>query len=127
MEVCPKCGGDLLYDKTSSTYLACYDCEWEADSERSERTFVTVIVAIFLMIGLAFFLIGRQTITVSDLSQQRAMDISSRVYGVCMERATDAVCKQVRDVVQKEIFAAGVEKEDEVVRRAKEIAKKVGK
>ena len=127
MNNCPKCGSLKLYYQTSRTHHACYDCEWEEDSERDERTFVTIIVVIFLMVGLASFWIGRQTITLSDLSQQRAMDISSHIYGVCAEMARKAVCEKVRDVVQKEIFASGVEREEDVVRRAKEIARKAGK
>ena len=121
MNNCPKCGSNKLYDKTSTSLQVCWACEWEENPDRS----LCIIVAILLVtVGLIGFWIGRQTITLSDLSQQRAMDISSRVYGVCMERATDAVCKQVRDVVQKEIFAAGVELEEDVVRRAKEMARR---
>ena len=140
MNNCPKCGSLKLYYQTSRTHHACYDCEWEEDSERDERTFVTIIVVIFLMVGLASFWLGRQTITLSDLSQQRARDISHAVARQCDDkfvtplekakagepaiRQAAARCSNVADLALEAVYAAGVEAEDRVMARAKELAKK---
>ena len=137
MDKCPKCGSYKLYDKTSSTHRACYDCEWEENPDRS----LCVIVAILLVaVGLIGFWIGRQTITLSDLSQQRARDISHAVAQQCDDkfvaplvkakagepviRQAAARCSNVADLALEAVYAAGVEAEDRVMARAKELAKK---
>lgn len=94
--------------------------------KRDLSDLAVIIGLLFLGAGVMGLWMDRRSITPRDLAYQRAMDISSRVYGVCMELATDTVCKQVREVTQREIFAAGVEAEDRVMARAKEMARKAG-
>ena len=99
-----------------------------------------VIAGIFIFaVAVVSFVLGRQTITLSDLSQQRARDIAVAVYQECdrnfspdtaglmaISRVSNR-CNNVADVALEEMYAAGVEAEDRVLEEAKRMARKAGK
>ena len=105
------------------------------DEKVSSRHAYYIVSILLLMAGLAGLLLGRQTITLSDLSQQRARDIAVAVYQECaraFERDTIGLtaisrmsirCNNVADVALETVYAAGVEAEDRVLERAKQMAR----
>ena len=100
------------------------------------RELYVITVVLLLAVGVIGFWMGRQAITLSDLSQQRAREISVAVFQECRDNfGADAVgeddwlrmnarCANIADLAKKEIYAAGVEAEDRVLEQAKEIARK---
>ena len=106
---------------------------------QTKRDFFTIAGVMLVAVALIGFWMGRQTITLSDLSQQRARDISVAVYQECDRNfSRDAMglsaiaqasnrCHNVADVALEEMYAAGVSPVDEVMERAKEMARKAGK
>ena len=110
------------------------------DGEVNPRHTYYVVSILLLIVGLAGLGLGRQTITppmLSDLSQQRARDIAVAVAQECDKNFVDGLagqlpeviqlasnrCNNVADVALEEIYAAGVEAEDRVMERAKQMAR----
>ena len=98
------------------------------------------VIAAVLMFAVAVvsFWMGRQTITpptLSDLSQQRARDISIAVFQDCLvnfkkDAKTETAwhkmanrCGNVADVALEEMYKVGVEAEDRVLEAAKKLAR----
>ena len=130
---CPNCKAPLeLWDAPQGEVKVCPACGWnESDSVRARLVIAGVL---FAMVGVAGFWLGSQRVTLSDLSQQKAHDISYRVFGVCFEevaivgqKRASVICEKVADTAREEIFTAGVQPEEDAVRRAKEMARKAGK
>lgn len=99
------------------------------------RDIIVVSGVLIVSASLIAFWIGRQTINLSDLSQQRARDIAVAVYQECDRNfGKDAIgltaisrmsnrCNNVADLALELIYAAGVEAEDRVLEKAKQMAR----
>ena len=104
---------------------------------------IWIIVAVLLVtVALVSFSMGRQTM-LSDLSQQRARDVSLAIVQKCDEKFVTPLeeakvgqplilqastrCSAIWDTAREEIYAAGVSPIDEVMERAKQMAREAEK
>jgi len=109
------------------------------DGGSPTRDIWAVAVALFLTVGITGFGFGRHSVSLPDLSQQRARDIMVAVHRECAERFIEplekikagvglitqagARCASVGDIALEAAYAAGVDPVDRVMESAKEKAR----
>lgn len=121
---------------TRQDVAAIKEAQGVLDEKASPRYPYYIVSILLLMVGLVGLGLGRQTITLSDLSQQRARDISDAVFQECRKNFGKDIygedgwqrmsghCHNVADVALGEMYATGVSPVDEVMERAKELERK---
>lgn len=103
---------------------------------KTEKEQLVVAAVLFVMVGLAGLWLGRQMITLSDLSQQRARQIAVAIFEECRKNfgkdvnedawlIMSARCHNIADKGKALIYAAGIEAEDRVLERAKQMVREM--